>query len=103
MAHFKIERADREAFILPPYTAQRGMMTDYQINLLDCAGHTASASSTKCADDREALGLAQRMVGGRERADVWAGARRVGRMSGASGADIKALGQPWASQPFTRA
>ncbi len=78
-------------------------MTDYQINLLDCAGHTASTLNAKCVDDREALGLAQRMVGGRGRADVWAGARRVGRMSEASGADVDAVGQPWASQPFKRA
>ena len=78
-------------------------MTDYQINLLDGAGHTASTSNAKCVDDREALGLAQRMVGGRGRADVWAGARRVGQVSKTSGADVEALGQPWASQPFKRA
>ena len=78
-------------------------MTDNQISLLDGAGHTASTSNAKCVDDREALGLAQHMVGGRSHADVWAGTRRVGPVTEASGADIKALGQPWASQPAKRA
>lgn len=78
-------------------------MTDYQISLLDGDGHIASTSDAKCADDREALGLAQRVVGGKGQADVWAGARRVGRITGASGADIKALGLPWASRPSERA
>lgn len=78
-------------------------MADYQISLLDGDGRTASTSNAKCVDDREALGLAQRMAGNRGQADVWAGARRVGRMSSASGAEIKTLGQPWTSQSSKRA
>ena len=78
------------------------MMTDYQINLLDSDSHAASTFDAKCVDDREALGLAQRMVGRKGEADVWAEARRVGQMSGASGADVEALGRPWTSKPSKR-
>ena len=78
-------------------------MTDYRISLLNSDGHTVNSLNARCADELEDLGLAQRMVGGSGHADVWTGARRVGRMSGASGADIKALGQPWAFQPSSRA
>ena len=79
------------------------MVADYQIDLLDDDGHTVSTFITKRADGREALGLAQRMVGGRGQADVWAGARSLGQVSGASGTDVKVLGQLWASQPSKRA
>ena len=78
-------------------------MADYQTNLLGGDGHAASASIARCADDREAPGLAQRMVGGRGEADTWAEAKRIGQMSGALGADAEALGRPWASQPSGRA
>ena len=78
-------------------------MANYDTSLLDGDGHTVTTSHPKCADDREALSLAQRMVGSRGQADVWAGASRVGRMSAAAGADIKAPGQPWAPQPSERA
>lgn len=78
-------------------------MADYKIELLDDDGHAATASGAKCADDREAVGLAQCMVGNRGDADVWAEARRVSRVSGASGTDVKALGQRWASHSSKRA
>ena len=78
------------------------MMTDYQISLLNGDGHAVSTFDAKCTDDWEALGLAQRMVGSKGEADVWAEARRVGRISSASGADVEALGRPWASQPSKR-
>ena len=78
-------------------------MADCQTNLLGGDGPAASTSSAKCADDREAPGLAQWMICGGGEADTWAGAKRVSRTSGALGADVKALGQPWASQPSGRA
>ena len=78
-------------------------MTDYQISLLNSGGHTVGSLNTRCANDREALGLAQWMLNGRGHADVWTGTRRVVRMSKASGARNKAFGQPWASQPAKRA
>ena len=76
------------------------MMTDYQISLLSSGGHTVSSLDARRADDREAHGLAQRMLDGRGHADVWTGARRVGQVSGADG---EAFGQSWASQPLSRA
>ena len=78
-------------------------MTHYQISLLNIGGHSIGSLNAKCVNDREALGLAQRMLNGRGHADVWAGTRRVGQVTEASDADIKALGQPWASQPISRA
>ena len=79
------------------------MMTDYQISLLNGDSDAASIFDAKCASNREALGLAQRMVGREGETDVWIKARRIGQMSGASGADVEALGRPWASQPSRRA
>ena len=78
-------------------------MTDYQISLLNKGGHAVSSRDARCVYAREALGLAQRTLNGRSHADVWAGTRRVGQVTEASGADIKALGQPWTSQPRIRA
>ncbi len=78
-------------------------MADYQINLLDSTGPTVSNLRARCADHPEALGLAQRMLDGRGHADVWAGTKRVSQLLEASGADVEAPGQSWASQPFDRA
>ena len=78
-------------------------MTDYRIDLLNSGKHAVGSLNARCADNQEALGLAEWMLDGRRRADVWTGTRRIGRISEASDADIKAFGQPWASQPFKRA
>ncbi len=78
-------------------------MANYQINLLGAVGHSVSSLDARCANDPEALGLAQRMLDGRGHACVWAGTRCVGEVSEASGADVEALGQLWASQPADQA
>ena len=78
-------------------------MTDYQISLLSSGGRALSSLNARYADGRKSLGLAQWMLDGGSHADVWAETRRVGQVTEASGADIKVLGQPWASQPFKRA
>ena len=78
-------------------------MTDYQISLLNSDAHTVNSLDARYADNQEALGLAQRMLDGRGHADVWTGTRCSGQVPMASDADIKALGQSWASQPLSRA
>lgn len=78
-------------------------MTDCQISLLNSGKHTVSSLDARFDDNPEALGLAQRTLDGRGHADVWTGARRVGQVTEALGADVKAVGQPWASQPFKQA
>ena len=78
-------------------------MTDYQTSLPSSGGATVSSLDARCAETRETLGLAQRMHDCRGYADVWTGTRRVGQVSEASGADIKAVGEPWASQPVKQA
>ena len=78
-------------------------MTDYQISLPSSGGATVSSLDARCADAWEALGLAQRMHACRGHSDAWTGARRVGQVSEATGAEVEAVGQPWALQPVKRA
>ena len=78
-------------------------MTDYQTSLLNSDRHTVNSLDARCADNQEALGFARRMLDGGGHADVWTGTRCIGQVPEASGADIKVLGQSWASQPLSRA
>jgi hypothetical protein len=89
---------DREALILPAYTAWRDMMGTYLIDLLD--GSTASAN---CIDGRKVLSSAQRMAVSRRKTDVLTEARGVGWMSSSSGADLQVGNQSWSTQPLKQA
>lgn len=72
-------------------------MPDYRIYTIDQNGATGRGSDARCRNDEEACELARRMLAGSAAgAEVWAGDRRVGRVSPASAADIAAHGKLWA-------
>lgn len=66
-------------------------MTEYKIDVMDGGGQIIRRFNARCIDDREACALARRLLDVDGQADVWAGARRVGRVSVTSAAEIEML------------
>lgn len=59
-------------------------MTSYRIYMLDPTGRTLTASDADCGSDARAFAWANITLGDDARAEIWQGARRVGRVWSAS-------------------
>jgi hypothetical protein len=57
-----------------------GMMVDYSIHFLDDLSRIVFEVDTQCDDDKMACEIAARLLPDEGQAEIWCGARRLGRL-----------------------